>query len=361
MATAELTRTMGQGLMRLEGHLPSLRGNTLYGRIRRWLDTPGKAQGAVDAAGAVGAFLAGMLAQRANERNRSWWERHVHVSAHKRAEEQQRVEAAGLLGGTLGSSAVRGGIAHVDRRDRRDVATALFQYVGFAATRGSGSPNEPNAALLSLLLDAMELDERSRATVEATALPQSLNAVRLPSLDEGSRQALATYAFHACANASPNDLGAAVAGVQPILMRLGFTMPASAEFAAHAQSGYATDRDAISRHYVVLQAAVAGVGRRLSLPFAHIAEATRRVVAYDPYEAARAQNRQAILNVVQSGGSVAALMSGNIAPAMGVAVRVAQQVFGGAAAPQAIEGSFVEFGREASLPPDEVRSWALGA
>ncbi len=261
-----------------------------------------------------------MIAQWANERDRNWWERNIHVSAHRRAEEQRLVEMAGMAAGTVGANAARGGIGHIDRRDRRDVATALFQYVGFAATRGSGSVNEPNQALLSLLLDAMQLDGRSRAAVEAAPIPQHLQSVRLPELDQGSRQALATYAFHARANAPGIDVESAAADVEPILMRLGFTRPTSSEFARQACEDYATDREAISRHYVVLQAAVAGIGRNLHIPFALIAEAVRHVVAFDPYEEARAQNRQTILGILNSGGSFAALLGGNIAPAMGIAV-----------------------------------------
>ena len=357
--TAQVARTMGRGLTRLESYLPSTRGATLFGETRRMLDRAPeerrRAQEMVDGASSFSAIAAGMAARYANERNRSFWGRNFGVSARRRAEEAQVVEAFAAIGGAAGGGLARAKVRHDDRRHREAVGRLVWQVVNLAAT-AEGSVNDCNDALRWRVLDAMELDVRVRDQLAAAPLPASYQALQVPNLAADVTEAVATYAFHACANA----VGEAEAArrIVPLLVRLGMSRGGGEHFARTAQDGYRSERDPLSRHYLVLQAAVVGIGRQLFLPLDVIADAAQRVVRYDPYEAARAENRRVLAQMLQAAGSLGALTSGAaVAPALSIAASLAQQLFGAAAQPASVEGAFVALGTSANLPQPDVQTW----
>ncbi|WP_141726216.1 hypothetical protein, partial [Actinacidiphila rubida] len=333
--TAQVARTMGQGLTRLESYLPSTRGATLFGEVRRMLDHAPEAQQAaqrmVDEAASFGAAASGRLARYTNERNRTFWERNFGVSPRKRAEEAELVEALAALGGVVGGGLARAKVRHDDRRRREAVGRLVWQVVNVAAL-ARGSVNAYNDALRWRVLDALELDPRTRDQLAAAPVPASQQALVVPQLEPDARDAVATYAFHAYANAVGEE--EAARRIVPLLVRLGMSVSGGEHFARTARVQYRSELDPLAHHYSVLQVAVAGIGRHLFLPVDVIADAVRRVVAYDPYEAARAENRRMVLQLVQAGGGLGALVSGGtVGPAMSIATAVAQQVFGPAAAP----------------------------
>jgi hypothetical protein len=360
VASNEVARTMGRGLARLESYLPSTRASTVFGELRKMVDQAPAAQQAaqrkVDGAAHVGATIGGMLAQFAVERNRNWWERNIGVSARKRAQEQQATEALAAIGGLIGGGAARAKIRHDENKQRVAVGRLVWQVVNIAA-RADGRPiDEYNDALRWRVLDALELDTRARDQLAAAPLPDSYQAIQVPHLETDARDAVATYAFHAYANAIGED--DAAKRIVPLLIRLGMSKGGGEQFARAALKEYRIERNPLTNHYRALQLAVVGIGRHLFLPIDVIAEAARRVVEYDPYEAARAENRRMILQLVKASGGVANLMSsGTVGPAMSIATAAAMQLFGGATARPAVESAFVSFGREANLPSPAVQSW----
>ena len=356
---AQVARTMGQGLGRLESHLPSTRGAVVFGEVRRMLEqapeAQRKARQMVDGAASFGATAAGMLAQYANERNRSFWGRTFGVSARKRAEEQQVVRALSTLGGAAGGGIAQAKVRYDDRKRRLAVGRLVWQVVNVGA-RAEGVVNEYNDALRWRVLEALELDPRSRDQLAAAPLPASFQVMEVPHLEVETRDAVATYAFHACANAVGEDEAARRIG--PLLVRLGMSRSGGEQFARAASGEYRSERDPLTRHYRVLQVAVVGIGRRLFLPTDVIADAARRVVAFDPYEAARAENRRVVMQLLGAAGGFGQLMSGGtVAPAMSIATTVAQQLFGNAAGPPAIASAFTSFGQDANLPRPAVQNW----
>ncbi|SEF55560.1 hypothetical protein SAMN05216223_101322 [Actinacidiphila yanglinensis] len=357
--TTEVVRTMGRGLTRLESYLPSTRGSTVFGEMRRMLDrSPEEVQAAqrqVDNGSAVGTTTGGIVAQRLNEQARSPWGRTFGVSARKRAEEQEVVEALALIGGAVGGTLVRAKVRYDDRRRREAVGRLVWQVVNLAAL-AEGRVNEYNDALRWRVLDAMALNVRARDQLAASPLPADYQALQVPPLSEAARDAVATYAFHAYANAVGEMEAARRIG--PLLMRLGMSRSGGEHFARVTRDDYRSERVPLSHHYRVLELAVIGIGHRLFLPLDVITEAAGRVVRFDPYEAARAENRRRLEQVVRATGGVGALLAGGtVAPAMSIAAAAAQQLFGPSAGSQAVGNALVAFGQDANLPAAAVQTW----
>lgn len=358
MATTEVARTMGQGLTRLESYLPSTRGATLFGEARRMLDhapeAQRRAQRMLDGASAAGAVAGGALAQRFNENNRTFWQRTFGASARRRAEEAELVELAAALAGAAGAGLAKAKVHYDDKRRREQVGLLVWQVVNLAAL-AEGTVNAYNDALRWRVLDALDLTPQVRARLAATPLPQSHQAIAAPELEQGARDAVATYAFHAYANAVGADEAARQVG--PLLVRLGMTRSGGDHFARVARDEYNSESAALTHHYRALQLAVAGIGRHLCLPMDVIVEAAARVVRYNPYEAARAENRALLAQFLRASGAIGALASGgSVAPAMSIALSAAQQLFGPGVQPPALQGAFLAVGQEANLPQPAVQS-----
>ncbi|MFJ5308367.1 hypothetical protein [Streptomyces sp. NPDC088350] len=357
--TPEVARTMGHGLTRLESYLPSTRGAAAFGEMRRMLDQAPQAQREaqtnVDEAGALGATVGARYAQQVNERERSFWGRTFGVSAQKRAEEAQKVENYAAVAGLAAAALAEAKVRYDERKRREAVGRLVWQVVNMGALT-EGVVNEYNDALRWRVLDALELNARARDRLATTPVPQSHQTLQVPRLETAARDAVATYAFHAYANAVGED--EATRRIVPLLVRLGLSRSAGDHFARVAQDEYLSERDPLSRHYRVLQLAVVGIGRHLFLPLDVMAEAAGRVVAFDPYEAARAENRQFVGQLIRASGALASIVSGGTAgPAMSIAVSAAQQLFGAAADRPAIEGAFVSLGQETGLPQPSIQSW----
>lgn len=357
MASDDVARTMGRGLTRLESYLPSVRGATLFGEVKRMLDRPGAAQRAVEVGAHLGATGAGRFAQHVNENSRTFWERHFYVSARKRAEEAEAVEALAQLGGLIGSFIAGKAVQYVDKKAQEGVARVIWQVVGFAARADDGTVNEYNQALLWRVLDASQLDARARTQLGNAPLPTSYPTVEGIEVDAAAREAIATYAFHAKANEVGVDR--AVREIVPLLIRLGMSKSAGDHFATKARAEYLSERASMTHHHRALMIAIAGTGRHLRIPYETIERAARRVILFDPYEAARAENRRLLAQFMRStAGMAAALSGGHIGPAMSIATVAAQRLFGTVAASQpAVEGAFVSFGQDAGLAAPSVQSW----
>jgi NTP pyrophosphatase (non-canonical NTP hydrolase) len=357
--TTEIPRTMGRGLTRLESYLPSTRGETVFGEMRRMLDRAPQeqrdAQRLLDQGARAGATVGGVLAQHVNERGRSRWGRMFGVSATRRAEEAELVELLGVVGGVVGGGIARAKVHYDERRRREEVGRLVWQAVSLAAT-ADGPVNAYNEALRWRVLDALDLTAAARARLAAAPLPTSYQALTVPPLQDGARDAVATYAFHAHANAAGEE--AAARRIVPLLVRLGMSRSGGEHFAHRARAEYRSELDLLSHHYRMLQFAVIGVGHRLFLPLDVIAEAAGRVVRFDPYEAARAENLRVLAQVVRASAGVGAMaLTGNVAPAMSIAAGLAEQLFGAAADGPAARGALAAVGADAGLPQAAVQTW----
>ncbi|WP_157545466.1 hypothetical protein [Hamadaea tsunoensis] len=361
MASQEVARTMGRGLSRWESYQPSTRAQTAFGELRRVLDqSPAqrRAQATVDTAAEFGANFGGGVAQYLNEQRRGFWDRNFGLSAKKRGEEAQLTEALAALGGLAAGAIARAKVRHDDTRYREAVGRLIWQLVNVAAVDDDGLVNECNEALRWRVLDALELRPQAREQLAASPVPDSYAAITVPHLEDDVRAAVATYAFHASANAI-GEVRAAQR-VVPLMIRLGMSKSGGEHFARRAQTEYLGESDSLNLHYKTLRIALIGIGRALVLPMDVIAEAAYQATRYNPYEAARAENRQLLVQAVGAASGFAGIGSGSgVSPAMSIVTSAARALFGMATTAPAIENAFTKLGREARVPQATIDGWLV--
>jgi hypothetical protein len=339
--STDIPRIMGRGLAELENLLPARRA------------TPTPAQTAVTTAVAVvgetAAGQAGQLYLRRAEANRSWFGRHVYVSAAQREGEQLRAQGIALAAGIAASLISSGAAALAQKsaqgREAEALAGAAYQYVRFASMGRDGAINEPNQALSARVLDAFGLSENRRRRVLASTFTAELSGLGDCRLEEPGRIALAHYVFHARANAFGLEL--ADEASLPVFMRMGMSINEARRFAREAHEQYLSERSTLTYHYAVLQQAVGGIGLRLDIPIDRIQAAAHQVTAFNPYDQARAENRKLLAAGLNTGFRLAMVAgTGHTGPAMSIAASAAAALFGrpqeDAATRQALEAFWAE-------------------